>query len=157
LNFAPKIPLQPGGAQSAFQLEADSPIHHNHAESGSFSFDSLSQIGLDTVVVPDAHLLFSGDYARSGRDLIISDDLHRFVLPNYFAGEKRPMLLSPEGAALDQKFVEALTGHLIYAQAGAAAPAAKIVGHVVKMTGSASIVRKRRRHRGRYGRHPLSK
>ena len=35
--------------------------------------------------------------------------------------------------------VEALTGHTAYAQAGG--PAAKVVGHVAKMTGSASIVR----------------
>ena len=91
--------------------------------------------------VPDAHLLFSGDYTRSGSDLILSDDLHHFVLPNYFASEKRPMLLSPEGAAIDHTLVEALTGHVQYAQAGGADPAAKIVGHVVKMSGSASIVR----------------
>jgi hypothetical protein len=51
-----------------------------------------------------------------------------------------PMLVSPEGAPLDSRVIEALTGHIAYAQAGAAAPALKIVGHVVKMTGSASIV-----------------
>ena len=51
------------------------------------------------------------------------------------------MLVSPEGAQLDARFVEALTGHVAYAQAGAVAPGAKVVGHVVKMTGSASIVR----------------
>ena len=124
------------------QPEGRSPLEHGHAEFDSFKFHSPSQVGhVDTVTVPDAHLLFSGDYARAGRDLVISDHLHRFVLPDYFAGEKRPMLLSPEGATLDQRFVEALTGHLTYAQAGTAAPAAKVVGHVVKMTGSASIVR----------------
>ena len=142
LNFTPKIPLQAGGPQSAFRLEGHSPSSDNHAESDSFNFASPSHLGhADAFIVPDAHLLFSGDYTRSGRDLIISDDLHRFVLPNYFAGEKRPMLVSPEGAAIDQTFVEALTGHLTYAQAGAGAPPAKVVGHVVKMTGSASVVR----------------
>ena len=142
MNFTPKIPLQAGGPQSAFQLEGHSLSSHNHAESDNFNFPSTSHLAhADAFIVPDAHLLFSGDYTRSGRDLIISDDLHRFVLPNYFAGEKRPMLVSPEGAAIDQTFVEALTGHLTYAQAGAGVPAAKVVGHVVKMTGSASIVR----------------
>ena len=78
--------------------------------------------------------------AESGSDLIISDDLHRVVVPNYFHGDKRPTLVSPEGAPLDPTVIEALTGHTAYAQAGNP-PAAKVVGHVAKMTGSASIVR----------------
>ena len=109
--------------------------------SDRFSFNSLSQFShTDAVNILDAHLLFSGEYTRSGRDLIISDHLHHVVLPNYFLGEKRPLLVSPEGAPLNSRFVDALTGYVEYAQAGAAA-AAKVVGHVVKMTGSASIVR----------------
>src|SRR5258708_33457993 len=107
-----------------------------------FEFDSFSHRGdADTVTVPDAHLLFSGDYQRSGADLIVSDRDHRVVVPDYFHGEKRPTLVSPEGAQLDPKVIEALTGHVAYAQAAGTAPAAKVVGHVVKMTGSASIVR----------------
>ena len=107
-----------------------------------FNFDSHSQSGnVDTVILPNAHLLFSGDYERSGADLIVSDRDHRVVVPDYFHGEKRPTLVSPEGAPLDPKVIEALTGHVAYAQAAGTAPAAKVVGHVVKMTGSASIVR----------------
>ena len=104
--------------------------------------DSLSHRGgpADSFTVPDAHLLFSGDYHRSGQDLIISDHDHRVVVPNYFHGDKRPALVSPEGAPLDPKVVDALTGHAEYAQAGAA-PAAKLIGHVAKLTGSASVVR----------------
>jgi VCBS repeat-containing protein len=113
--------------------------HANFGSSAHSAIDSLSK-GADTLTVPDAHLLFSGDYARSGADLIISDHLHRVVVPNYFHGDKRPALVSPEGAPLDPKVIDALTGHVQYAQAGTAA-AAKEVGHVVKMTGSASIVR----------------
>jgi hypothetical protein len=101
-------------------------FHHDHAAA---------------VTVPDAHLLFSGDYARSGADLVISDQAHRFVVPSYFAGDKRPMLVSPEGAPLDARLVDALTGHTAYAQAGAPTSAGKVVGHVVKISGSASIVR----------------
>jgi VCBS repeat-containing protein len=115
----------------------------SHADFGPSShghIDSLSK-GAEPVTVPDAHLLFSGDYERSGTDLIISDQLHRVVVPNYFHGDKRPALVSPEGAPLDPKVVDALTGHVQYAQAAGTAAAAKVVGHVVKMTGSASIVR----------------
>ncbi|MGY3620481.1 cadherin-like domain-containing protein [Bradyrhizobium sp. USDA 10063] len=118
---------------------------------GSSGLDSLSnsQVDLDSFsfrdghadsfTVPDAHLLFSGDFHKSGNDLVISDELHRVVVPNYFHGDKHPMLVSPEGASLDPKVVEALTGHTAYAQAGA--PAANLVGHIAKMTGSASVVR----------------
>ena len=112
------------------------------SNSGSFNFHSLAQFKHPhAVTVPDAHLLFSGEYTRSGHDLIILDHLHRFVLPDYFSSGKRPTLVSPAGAALDPRIVEALTGHVEYAQAGTAAPSGKVVGHVVKMTGSASIVR----------------
>jgi hypothetical protein len=110
--------------------------------SDSFNFHSISQPGhADAITIPDAHLLFAGDYNRLGNDLIVSDHLHRFVLPNYFSGGNRPTLLSPEGAALDPRYIEALTGHTEYAQAGAPVPGGKVIGHVVKMTGSASIVR----------------
>jgi VCBS repeat-containing protein len=126
LNFAGK-----SGLHVAFGPSAQDHINGH--------IDSLSK-GADTVTVPDAHLLFSGDYERSGTDLIVSDPLHRVVVPNYFHGDKRPTLVSPEGAPLDPKVIDALTGHVQYAQAGTA-PAAKVVGHVVKMTGSASIVR----------------
>ena len=93
-----------------------------------------------SVVIPDAHLLFSGNYARSGADLIVSDSSHRVVVPDYFRGEKRPNLVSSDGAPLDPKVISALTGHAEYAQAGTS-PAAAVIGHVVKMTGSASVVR----------------
>ncbi len=112
--------------------------------SAGFGIDAPGhQGGGDSVTIPDAHLLFSGDYSRSGADLIVSDQLHRVVVPNYFQGDKRPTLLSPDGAPLDPGFIEAMTGHVQYAQAAstAAAAAAKVVGHVVKSTGSASVVR----------------
>ena len=110
------------------------------ADSVRFNFDSLDATP-GKLVVPDAHLLFSGHFERTGSDLVISDQLHRVVVPHYFNGDTRPVLVSPEGAQLDSRVVDALTGHVAYAQAGGAAAGAKVVGHVVKMTGSASIVR----------------
>jgi hypothetical protein len=111
-------------------------------ESVRFNFDSLPDHGrAGTFKVPDAHLLFSGDFLRSGSDLIISDHLHRVTVPNYFHGDKRPLLVSPEGASLDAKVIDALTGYAHYAQAAGANAAGKVVGHVAKMTGSASAVR----------------
>src|SRR3984893_18642265 len=111
--------------------------------SAHIDLDSLSHRGhsaADAITVPDAHLLLSGDYHKSGSDLIISDHLHRVVVPNYFHGDKHPTLVSPDGAPIDPKVIDALAGHTEYAQAGGS-PAAKVVGHVAKMTGSASVVR----------------
>jgi hypothetical protein len=116
-----------------------------HADGFSGASIDLGAVGhgdnAHSFVVPDAHLLFSGDFQRSGRDLVISDPSHRFVVSNYFHGDKRPLLVSPDGAPLDSAFVDALTGHAEYAQAGGGSPTGKIIGHVAKMTGSASIVR----------------
>ena len=140
LNFTPKIPLNAGDEQIDLQLPE--AFRHGAARSEHFEFHSTPHgAHFSEVEVPDAHLLFSGDYTRSGSDLIISDQFHRFVLPHYFASENRPVLVSPEGAAVDRTLVDALTGHLQYAQAGTVDPVAKVVGHVVKMTGSASIIR----------------
>ena len=57
------------------------------------------------ITIPNAHLLFSGDFEKSGDDLIISDHEHRVVVNDYFRGEKRPVLVSPEGAPLDSKVI----------------------------------------------------
>ena len=96
-------------SHSAAQVDIDSLSHHG---------------GANSVTIPDAHLLFAGDYERSGTDLIVSDHDHRVVVPNYFQGDKHPTLVSPDGAPLDPKVIEALTGHVQYAQASGAAAAA---------------------------------
>ncbi|HEX7789259.1 MAG TPA: FecR domain-containing protein, partial [Afipia sp.] len=86
-------------------------------------------------------MLFSGDYTRIGSDLIISGDGHKFVVGNYFKGETRPALVSKDGATLSGHIVNALTGHVHYAQATGAPAAGEVIGHVLKMSGSASVVR----------------
>ena len=93
------------------------------------------------MVIPDAHLLFSGNYTRIGSDLIIADADHKLVVGGYFKGDTRPTLMSTDGAALSGQVVEALTGHVHYAQAATSAPAAQVIGHVLKMSGSASAIR----------------
>jgi hypothetical protein len=104
------------------KFEQDSSLSHfsMHADLGSFALDGHA----NTVTIPNGHLLFSGDYERSGLDLIVSDQDHRVVIHDYFRGEQRPTLVSPEGAPLDPKVIEALTGHNAYAQAAGTAPAA---------------------------------
>ena len=94
----------------------------------------------DAIVVQDAHLLFNGNFKRTGLDLIISRDDQELVLPDYFKGDKRA-LASPDGAYLTGRTIDALTGHVQMAQADGSAAAAKIIGHVTKLSGSATVVR----------------
>ena len=95
----------------------------------------------DAIIVPDAHLLFNGDFKRSGVDLVLSKDDHELVLHDYFKGEKRAALASPDGAHLTGDLVNALTGHVEYAQADGSASAGKVIGHVTKLAGTATAIR----------------
>jgi len=107
--------------------------------------DSVVHHGGDAIVVADAHLLFSGDFSRSGVNLVITDrdHDHRVVVQDYFRGHSRAALASPDGARLSPQVIEALTGEVQVAQAqgGADASAAKVIGHVTKLVGSATAIR----------------
>ncbi|MBI3702100.1 MAG: FecR domain-containing protein [Afipia sp.] len=94
----------------------------------------------DTIVVPDKHLLFTGDYQRTGNDLVLFAQDQKYVIHDYFRGEKRAALVSEDGATVPAHVIAALTGHVQYAQA-AAPDATQVVGHVMKLTGSASVIR----------------
>jgi hypothetical protein len=102
--------------------------------------DSISPGG-HTIVVPDAHLLFSGDYRRAGVDLVLSKDGHEHVVPDYFKGAARATLASPDGAHLSGNLVTALTGEVQVAQLGGATAAAQVIGTVTRLTGSATAIR----------------
>jgi len=92
-------------------------------------------------LIPDAHLLFNADFKRSGVDLVLSKDHHDYVVHDYFRGEKRAALASPDGAHLNGDIVSALTGEVDYAQAAGAPDAGKVIGHVTKLAGSATVIR----------------
>ena len=66
------------------------------------------------ITVPDAHLLFSGDFKRVGTTglKITGDDGQSFFIEDYFKSEKHKHLLSPEGAMLSANVVAALAGPL---------------------------------------------
>jgi fibronectin-binding autotransporter adhesin len=121
------------------KLPVDGPIAHPamHAHVDGASAHAPS----DAIIVPDAQLLFGGEFKRSGVDLVLSDDHHELVLHDYFKGEKRVALASPDGAHLTGDLVNALAGHVEYAQADGAAAAAAVVGHVTKLTGTATAIR----------------
>ena len=112
-----------------------------NSHTGWTGWEAAAHGPADAVTIPDAHLLFSGDFKRAGTDLILSDDTQQFVVHDYFRGEHHPTLLSPDGARLTADVVDALTGHGAYAQAAATPNAVVAVGRVAKVEGSATIVR----------------
>ncbi len=122
-------------------VPVDSGLHSNgHVHVDTFSAHA-THAPADAIVVPDAHLLFNGDFKRSGVDLVLSKDDEELVLHDYFKGEKRAALASPDGAHLTGDIVNALTGHVEYAQADGSASVSKVIGHVTKLVGTATAVR----------------
>ena len=104
---------------------------------------TLAARGDGEVVVPDAHLLFSGTFKRAGPDLWIEGDGVRALLPDYFAHETGATLLSLDGARLGPDTVRALSGMdspWQVAQAGGAAGPIEI-GTVKALSGTATVQR----------------
>ena len=97
------------------------------------------------IIVPDAQLLFTGDFHRAGPDLvIIGHDGRHHIIPDYFASEQRPALAAPNGASLPPNVIDLLAGSPTpneYAQAGAPAASADPIGTVEKVVGSVTVVR----------------
>ena len=99
----------------------------------------------DSVNVPDAKLMFTGDYSRSGENLVLTgDDGASLVVGGYFASESPATLVSPSGSILTGDIVEALAGPMFpgqYAQADGAPEGAQPIGTVVSLSGTASAKR----------------
>ena len=96
------------------------------------------------VSVPDADLLFRGEYHRAGPDLVLTGhDGHHHIVPGYFASEKHAALVAPNGASLSADVVDLLAGSAApgqYAQAQPTTPPNSI-GKVEKVVGDVTVVR----------------
>ena len=96
------------------------------------------------VSVPDADLLFRGDYHRAGPDLVLTGhDGRHHIVPGYFASEKHAALVAPNGASLSADVVDLLAGSPApgqYAQAQPTTPPDSI-GKVEKIVGDVTVVR----------------
>jgi VCBS repeat-containing protein len=115
---------------------------HGAYSHGSVRVDSVStHAPVDAIIVPDADLLFNGNFKRSGPDLVLSGGDRELVLHDYFRGEKRAALASPDGAHLTGDLVNALTGHTQFAQVGSPSVAPAVIGHVTKLSGNATAIR----------------
>ncbi|WP_354136039.1 VCBS domain-containing protein [Bradyrhizobium sp. LB11.1] len=107
----------------------------------SFTAKAHGHVPEGAVVIADPNLIFNGELKRTGLDLVLSHDGHEFVVHDYFRGDKRAAIASPDGAHLTGDIVSALTGYVQYAQAAPGADAAQVIGHVTKLTGSATAIR----------------
>jgi hypothetical protein len=120
------------------QVIANTPIKGVHAIANLESDAAF-------LTVPDAHLLFSAEFKRSGPDLtLVGPNGQKFIIFDYFRYEKQPDLVSPDGATLAAKLVETLARPLApnqYAQATAPGPSGQVIGKVEKITGSVTAVR----------------
>src|ERR1041384_6940773 len=98
-----------------------------------------------SIAISDAHFLFHADFKRSGSDLTLTgEDGHRVVVPGYFKHEHSPALVAPNGAMVTADIVDALVGSIApdqYAQAGAPAGGAAVIGKVASAQGNATVVR----------------
>ncbi len=111
-----------------------------------FHFDAARP---DHVNIPDAELLFTGDFRRAGPDLVLTGhDGRHHIVPDYFSGEKHAALVAPNGASLSADLVDLLAGSPTpgqYAQAQTTAPAdaigkvEKVVGHVVVVRNGVAV------------------
>ena len=103
-------------------LDKDSMLEVGRHDGASASAHLYS--GESAVTVPDAHLLFSGEFKRAGSDLVITGEHgDRFVVSDYFAGERRAALQSPEGAVLARNSSQRLAGPVAPGQTAEGAPA----------------------------------
>ncbi|WP_249794815.1 VCBS domain-containing protein [Bradyrhizobium monzae] len=130
MNYAGKF-------DAALSFDGQSNGHHVD----SFIAKAHGHVPEGAVVVADPNLIFNGEFKRTGVDLVLSHDGHEFVVHDYFRGDKRAAIASPDGAHLTGDIVSALTGYVQYAQAAPGAAAAQVIGHVTKLTGSATAIR----------------
>lgn len=108
-------------------------------------FIPLDKQDTGAITIPDAHLLFSGQFKRLGESLkLVGDDGKSFLIAGYFKTEHRAALVSPDGARLSGSIVEALAGPANpgqYAQTTVPQSDAQNIGRVATVSGNATVVR----------------
>ena len=121
-------------------------VYRSSTEGGygiGVSTDHVDASHADRIDIPDAELLFRGHFARSGPDLVLTgQDGHRLVVIGYFATEKHPDLVAPNGAHLNGDLVDLLAGSPApaqYAQAKTTLPP-DAIGKVEKAVGQVTLI-----------------
>lgn len=134
MNYAGKF-------DAALSLDGPDSRAPGHVHVDTFTAKGHGHVPEGAFVVSDPNLIFNAEFKRAGPDLVLSHDGHEVVVHDYFRGDKRAAIASPDGAHLTGDIVTALTGQVDYAQAGPGAAAAQVIGHITKLVGSATAVR----------------
>ena len=100
-----------------------------------------THVPVDAIIVSDAHLLFNGDFKRSGVDLILPAATSEFVLMSTSRARSAPHWPRPM-APTSRRPRQRADGHTQFAQAdGSASVAPAFIGHVTKLAGNATAIR----------------
>jgi VCBS repeat-containing protein len=97
-----------------------------------------------SIVFPDKDVLFNADFRKSGTDLLLTRQETTAVILDYFRGDRRLNITTPEGAGLSGDTIEALAGSGLqgqYAQLSGAAAVRTPIGRVEKVSGTATVQR----------------
>ncbi len=97
-----------------------------------------------SIVFPDKDILFTADFRKSGTDLLLARHETTAVILDYFRGDRRLNITTPEGASLSAETVEALAGsdpQGQYAQLPGTAAVRSPIGRVEKVSGTATVQR----------------
>ena len=68
-----------GKFDANLSVDAHGAHSHEHVDVEAIT-KHAARVPADTIIVPDAQLLFNGDFKRAGVDLILSKDDHELVL-----------------------------------------------------------------------------
>jgi hypothetical protein len=127
---------QAGDGASVYDIQIDAA----QASRGNADTDGA-------IIFPDADLLFTAEFRRSGSDLVLIGHDATAVVIGYFKDERRPSIRTPEGASLNGATIEALAGPDApgdYAQTTKAALTTQVqasIGRVEKVSGTATVLR----------------
>jgi VCBS repeat-containing protein len=97
-----------------------------------------------SVIFPDKDILFTADFKKSGADLLLVRQETTAVILDYFRGDRRLNITTPEGASLTGATVEALAGSDLqgqYAQLSGGAAVRAPIGRIEKISGAAIVLR----------------
>ncbi|MCK1547392.1 VCBS domain-containing protein [Bradyrhizobium sp. 179] len=139
MNYAGKFDAAISLDGPGSRLPAD--VHVDFSAAKPFIAKAHGNVPDGAFVVPDPRLIFNGEFKRAGLDLVLSHEGREFVVHDYFRGDKRTAIASQDGAHLTGDIVNTLTGHVQYAQAAPGTAAAQVIGHVTKLSGSATAIR----------------
>ena len=100
----------------------------------------VADANIEALVIDDAHLLFAGDYSRSGDDLLITSELNQITIIDYFGSEGGQDLRNVDGANLSFNAIKALAGPespAAYAVEGDVSTDLVEIGKVISLSGQA--------------------